>query len=265
MKHWIFLFAFNYVTIVFAQNLQEEKKLLATDVYSVSVDPLQQIYYINKNKQLIKLSSIQDKIYVYSDLMIDQNTSIYSDNPFKVLLYKKDIGDVIILDNRLTKNSKINLFNLGYFSVSSINNAMDNQSIILFDTDRQQIIKLDQQNKEIFQSINMAQLLQKRISPIQIKEFENKLYLLDAQTGIYIFDQLGTFIKNIPIEKADNFWIISKQIYFYRDQQIWLYNSELFEEIPQYRLDDYTNISLCRDFILGITPQSELYQIYWKN
>jgi hypothetical protein len=136
--------------------------------------------------------------------------------------------------------------------------------MILFDTYRQQIIKLDQQNKEVFQSVNLTQLLQRRISPTQIKEFENKLYLLDPETGIYLFDQLGTYIKNIPIENVENFWIISKQIYFYRDQQIWLYNSELFEENPQYRLEDYTNISLCRDFILGITPQNELYQIEWK-
>ncbi len=264
MKQWILLITFSYFTVVFSQNIKEERKLLAIDVYSVSIDPLQQIYYINKDKQLIKLSSIQDKTYVYSDLMIDQNTQILTQNPFKAMLYKKDVGDVIILDNHLTKNSKINLYNLGYFSVSSINYSMDNQSILLFDTYRQQIIKLDQQNKEVYQSVNMTQLLQKRISPIQIKEFENKLYLLDPATGIYIFDQLGTYIKNLPIENIENFWIVSKQIYFYRNQQIWLYNAELFEEIPQYNLDDYTNISLSRDFILGITPQKELYQINWK-
>lgn len=264
MKTWILYLLLSYFTIVTAQNQQEQNQRLATDVYSVSIDPLQQIYYINKDKQLIKLSSIQEKTYVYSDLMIDESTQIYTQNPFKVMLYKKDVGDVIILDNRLTMNSKINLYNLGYFSVSSITYSMDNQSILLFDTYRQQIIKLDQQNKEIFQSVNMAQLLQERISPVQIKEFENKLYLLDTTLGIYIFDQLGTYIKHIPIQNAENFWIISKQIFFYRDQQIWLYNTELFEEIPQYHLEDYTNISLCRDFILGITPQKELYQINWK-
>lgn len=264
MKNWILFISLSYCSVVFAKELQEVRTLIATDVYSVSIDPLQQIYYINKNKQLIKSSSLQDKDYIYSDLMIDQNTSIYTQNPFKVLLYKKDVGDVIILDNRLTMNSKLNLFNLGYFSVSSVTYSMDNHSMILFDTYRQQIIKLDQQNKEVFQSVNLTQLLQKRISPTQIKEFENKLYLLDPKTGIYLFDQLGTYIKNIPIENVENFWIISKQIYFYKDQQIWLYNTELFEEIPQYRLEDYTNISLCRDFILGITPQNELYQINWE-
>ena len=187
MKNWILFITFSYFSVVFAKELQVERTLLASDVYSVSIDPLQQIYYINKNKQLIKLSDIQDKKYVYSDLMIDQSTSIYTQNPFKVMLYKKDVGDVIILDNRLTKNSKINLFNLGYFSVSSIAYSIDNQSIILFDNYRQQIIKLDQQNKEVYQSVNMTQLLQKRISPTQIKEFENKIYLLDTLFGIYIF------------------------------------------------------------------------------
>lgn len=264
MKSTILIILMSYCSVLFAKELQEERTLIATDVYSASIDPLQQIYYINKSKQLIKTSSFQDRNYIYSDLMIDQNTSINTQNPFKVMLYKKDVGDVIVLDNRLAKNSKMNLFNLGYFSVSSITYSMDNHSIILFDTYRQQIIKLDQQNKEIFQSVNLTQLLQKRISPVQIKEYENKLYLLDPESGVYVFDQLGTYIKNIPIENVENFWIISKQIYYYRDQQIWLYNSDLFEEIPQYRLEDYTNIFLCRDFILGITPQNELYQINWK-
>lgn len=249
---------------LWAQDTLNGKKLLAENVISTAIDPLQQIYFINQNKQLIKLSSIQDKEYVYSDLMIDANTSIHAQNAFKVILYKKDVGDLIVLDNRLTVTARLNFFDLGYFAVSGMTMSNDNHSIWLFDEERQQIIKLDQQNRQVYQSNNLTQVLPARIHPVQIIEQENKLYLLDKKQGIYIFDNTGNFIKQFPIEQADRIWVLSGQIYFYRAGQIWQYDLRLFEEIPLYKTDDYKSIDLCRDFILGITSEGNLYRFGWE-
>lgn len=265
MKWWL-----TYLTIacshwLLAQDLLNERKQLAINVMSTAIDPLQQIYYINQNRQLVKLSSIQDKEYIYSDLMIDANTSIHAQNAFKVILYKKDVGDLLVLDNRLTLTAKLNFFDLGYFSVTGMTVSNDNKYIWLFDQDRQQIIKLDPQYRQIYQSNNLTQFLPARIRPVQMIEHENKLYLLDRHTGIYIFDNVGNFIKSYPVEHADKMWLISGQIYFYREGQIWQYDTRLFEEIPRYAMEDYRSIDLCRDFILGVTPDNTLYQFPWER
>ncbi len=248
---------------LWAQDIFGEKVFLAGNVISTAIDPLQQIYFINQNKQLIKLSSIQDREYVYSDLMIDANTSIHAQNAFKVILYKKDVGDLLILDNRLTLTAKLNFFDLGYFAVSGMTMSNDNKHIWIFDEERQQIIKLDPQYRQVYQSNNMTQVLPARIHPTQIIEQENKLYLLDKKSGVYLFDNVGNFIKQYPIEHAEHIWVLSGQIYFYRAGQIWQYDIRLFEEIPLYKTADYKSIDLCRDFILGITPEGDLYRFPW--
>lgn len=247
-------------------NPSKDKGLLLSDqVWTMSVDPLQQIYFINGKRQLVKLSSILEKELVYSDLMIDDQTQIITQNPFKILLYKKDVGDVIALDNRLNVTVKTNFFDLGYFSVSGMTFSVDHQSIWIFDVDRQQLVKLDQQYKVQYQSHPLSQIIAQKIQPQQILAFENFIYLLDQQSGVYIFDNVGNFSKKLPIQNAEKIWIISNQIYFYRQGAIWKYDTMLFEEIPLYDLPEFKKIELSRDFILGITQQDELYQLQWKK
>ncbi|MCO5229791.1 MAG: hypothetical protein M9958_01415 [Chitinophagales bacterium] len=251
-------------TIVLGQVSPNGRTFIDDKVVSVAIDPLQQIYYTNTKKQLIKISNQIEKTYSYSDLMIDEHTSVIPQNPFKIILYKKEVGDFLVLDNRLNLSAKVNLFDLGYFSVTSLTVANDNKHLWVFDFDRQQIIKLDQQYNTVFQSNILTQILGKKINAIQLIEKEDKLYLLDNKNGVYIFDNMGNYIKNYPIENAEKIWLISGQIYFYRDEQIWQYDTQLFQEVLKYNMQGYTSIDICRDFILGITPNGELYQQKWE-
>lgn len=251
-------------TMVFGQTSSKERTFVADKVVSATIDPLQQIYFTNTKKQLIKISDQLGKTYSYSDLMIDEHTSVIPQNPFKIILYKKEVGDILVLDNRLNLSAKVNFFDLGYFSVTSLTVANDNKHLWIFDLDRQQIIKLDQQYNAVFQSNILTQILDKKINAIQLIEKEDKLYLLDSKNGIYIFDNMGNYLKNYPIENAKKMWLISSQIYFYRDEQIWQYDTQLFQEVLKYNMEGYTSIDICRDFILGITSNAELYQLKWE-
>ena len=264
MKWILTLCTYSALFILQAQTQLNQKIFLAEGVFKSAIDPLEQIYYINKNKQLIKISNLQDRKYVYSDLMIDHSTTVNVQNPFKTALYKKDVGDLMILDSRLTLTSKTNLFDLGYFAVTAFTLALDNKCLWIFDEDRQQIIKLDQQFKEIYTSANLSQILSSKIRPIEILEKENLLYLLDTVQGVFIFDNVGNYVKNYPIAHAEKIWLINGELYFYRQGQIWKYDTLLFEEIPQYQTIDYHSVSFCRDFILGINTQGQLYKLLWN-
>jgi|GEM_PF-4454175 len=248
-----------------AQDTLARKKVVNDLVLTAALDPLNQIYYINNQRQLVKLAPSQDKQFLYTDLFVDARTVIQSHNPFKILLYKKDVGDLAVLDNRLTLTGKINLFDLGYFDVSCISSANDNQSIWLFDQARQQLFRLDQQYKESFASPVMPQLLGTDIHPVYVIETEGKVYLLDPKKGLFIFDNVGNFSKQLPITRANRIWIFGNQIYYYHSGQIWMYDTLLMEERPAYTLEGYSDISLCRDFILGLTPEKELFRIEWNN
>lgn len=261
---WVILLLYLMAPLVHGQDSISTKKI-AEQVYCVAIDPLHQIYYINAQKQLVKLSSLQEKEYVYSDLMIDDQTQIITQNPFKIILFKKDIGDIIVLDNRLNVTVKTNLFDLGYFSVSGLTFSIDNQYIWIFDVERQQLVKLDQQYKPVYHSNNLTQVLSQKIQPHQLLVFENSIYLLDQNSGIYLFDNVGNYSKKIPILHAEKMWVIANKIYFFREGQIWFYDPLLFEEMPFYSLPRYEQVELTRNFILGISKDKELHQFHWKK
>jgi len=262
---WAYILSIFIWSSAFAQELPiDNRTLISEDVLSTAIDPLHQIYYINKDRQVVKVSNTQNRDYSYSNLMIDDNTSIHVQNAFKVALYKMNVGDFLMLDNRLNLTAQTNFFDLGYFAVSATAVSTDNKYIWLFDQDMQRLIKLDQKFKEVYRSNNLTQAIDQSIQPEQIIEKKNKLYLLDKEKGVYIFDNVGNYIKRYPIEHADKIWLISNQLYFYRTGQLWLYDHLLFEEIPQYSLPHYTSIDLCKDFILGITQDGKLYKYLWK-
>ncbi|MCO5233164.1 MAG: hypothetical protein M9888_05455 [Chitinophagales bacterium] len=264
MRQLLFLIILLAQIKIFGQDSTDKKISVAQNVISVAIDPLEQIYYTNSKKQLIKLSDQQDKTYSYSDLMIDESTIVLPQNPFKIILYKKEVGDFFILDNRLNLSAKANFFDLGYYSVSSLTLSNDNKHLWIFDFDRQQILKLDQQYNPVFQSNILTQTLGKKINAIQLIEKENKLYVLDSINGVFLFDNLGNYIQHYPIENATRMWLISGQLYFYKNNSIWLYDNKLFEAFQKYNLlENYTSIDLCRNFILAINRQGELYQIKW--
>lgn len=262
---WTYILLISFWSNANGQELSIDSGILISeDVLSTAIDPLQQIYYINKNRQVVKLSSTQNKEYSYSNLMIDDHTSIHVQNAFKVALYKMNVGDFLMLDNRLNLTAKTNFFDLGYFAVSATSVSTDNKYVWLFDEDLQRLVKLDQKFKEIYRSNNLTQSLNQSIHPEQIIEKKNKLYLLDKEKGVYIFDNVGNYIKRYPIKNADKIWLIADQLYFYRTGELWLYDNMLFEEVPQYSLPHYTSIDLCKDFILGITQDGKLYKHNWK-
>ncbi|MCO5247489.1 MAG: hypothetical protein M9887_00850 [Chitinophagales bacterium] len=238
-----------------------DKTLVDKNVVTASIDPLGQIFYINQSKQLIKLSKLQESPYIYSDLTINRNSRLITDNTFKTILYKKDIGDFLLLDNRLKLLSKSNFYDLGFFAVDALAISNDQKNIWIFDSQRQQLIQLNQQYDISYQSNNFTQYLSQQLQAVQITEEKQHVYLLDKIHGLYVFDNTAVFVKRLPIENADRFWLINNQIYFYRENTLWKYDTLLFEETPVLQLDKiYTSIDINRDYLIALTENGDLYR-----
>jgi len=57
-----------------------------------------------------------------------------------------------------------------------------------------------------------------------------ELFMNDPETGILVFDQYGTFFKTIPIKSIKGFQIIDKQLYYFSDSSLYVYNLKTHEE-----------------------------------
>lgn len=240
-------------------------KVTTDKVLVAALDPLQQIYYINDQRQLIKLVPNQNRQYLYTDLFVDGQTILQVQNPFKVLLYKKDVGTLITLDSRLNVTGKINLFDLGYFDVSAVAAANDNLSLWLFDKASQQLTRLDQQYRPVFTSPVMPQQIGFDLNPSFITETEGKVYVVDNEKGIFVFDNIGNYFKQIPLKGLGKIWVFGPRILYFLDGTIWQYDLMMMENKAIMPLEEYNQIHLSREFILAKNNSGELFRIPWPK
>lgn len=240
-----------------AEKVTEDKVLVA------ALDPIHQIYYINNKRQLMKLVPAQNRTYLYTDLFVDGQTVIQAQNPFKLMLYKKDVGTLITLDSRLNVTGRINLFDLGYFDVTALAAANDNQSVWLFDRASQQLVRLDQQYKQVFFSPVMPQQIGYDLNPVYITEQEGRVYLVDREKGIFIFDNIGNYFKKLPLEGLGKVWVFGPRLLYYFEDQVWQYDLMMMEKTPIVPLPGYRDVFLSRDFILALTEDGQLFKIAW--
>jgi hypothetical protein len=102
----------------------------------------------------------------------------------------------------------------------------------------------------------------KTINPRQIVESGILLYLVDSKNGIFVFDNQGNYIKNIPVADTRNIKIIDGIIYYFKENCIYSYNNLTFTETRYTETPDIKNIQVGKTIIAG-TNKDGFVEI-WK-
>ena len=165
---------------------------------NICIDNLGNIY-VYTEKAIVKYNSIGKLLYSYSVTNATKITKIDVLNPLRILVFFKDINQVVFLDNTLSETGiNINLNNID-LQLSTLVCNSSNKGIWVFDSQNIEISHLSNTLETISKTGNLAILLQQEIQPTNMFEFNNQLYLINRKS-ILVFDIFGTFIKEIPFE-----------------------------------------------------------------
>lgn len=198
----------------------------------------------------------------YGSIYINENTEIISINGFKTILFSPDFGKIIQLDNRLRELDIIDIYNLGTYIITCVGVSYDNNFLWIWDAATQQIVKLDKDHQAIFHSNTLSLWTGTQINPIQIVESGIYLYLLDNKNGIYIFDNQGNYIKQIPITNISSIEIIDGQLIYYKENCIYSYNMLTFSEIKYTQTPKLDKIQLGQSILTGMNSNGNVE--IWK-
>lgn len=187
--------------------------------------------YIYDTKTISFYNQSLEKQYTYNEKSLASEISyIDISNPFKILVYYKDIYTLVFLDNTLSKiGIPIKLESIG-LEQSVIAASSNNNGFWVFEKKNNELIKIDQSLHEIQKSSNINQLLNSAINPVFLIEQNENVFLCDPLLGILMFDLYGTYLKTLPLKNINSFQVIGEHIFYHNDNKLKSYNFRSFAE-----------------------------------
>ncbi|MEI6019829.1 MAG: hypothetical protein WCR21_01755 [Bacteroidota bacterium] len=194
-----------------------------------NVDNIGNMYLTNES-ELQKYSASGKLFARYSNLQLGEISSVDATNPLKILLYYRDLQQIVFLDNQLSNNSEnVSLVNLGY-EQSDLVCSSTNNSFWIYTKQNNELLRFNENSQKIANTGNLKQVLQNDLTPNYITEHNGYLYLNCPENGIYVFDMFGGYVKLIGLRQLRQFKVNDNILYFQKDSSLCSYNLKLFEE-----------------------------------
>lgn len=201
---------------------------------TIAVDPQGNIYAID-NSTLYKYAPDGSLLHNYTNNMLGNIASVDVDNPLKIMLFYRDAGAILFLNDKLSPiGDIIDLFSKGFTTISLSTYSTKN-NILLYDEANTDLIILD----FYFNEKEHIHYNFQEFHPVILKDINEKIiYMQDPQNGIYFFDSFGTFDKNIPLLSDHPVQIFNDYIFFIKNNQLNSYNFSRLEantltELPE--------------------------------
>lgn len=218
--HTLLLVFFSYAY----SNAQPIQKTI-DKVSNFEIDPLGNCYYL-KSDDLVKLNPSGKELVRYSMKNLGTPSAIDVSNPLRILVFYSSQAVIRILDNNLIDQSELDLRSMGIIQPKVMAGTPD-QGIWIFDEISASLIKIDTKLKSTALSVDLTQLTGRRPNPVRLIANQNWVIMHDQQ-GIIIFDQFGSKLKSIPLEKPSITLQLSENSLLYSDNgQIMSYQMNL--------------------------------------
>ena len=193
-----------------------------------STDKFGNLFAILGN-QLLQFDKNGKPLANFSKGNLGELRSVDASNPLKIVLFYPDFAQIVTLNSKLGEQSVINLRNIG-LNQPLVACSSENGGFWIYDRDDDQLKKIDLNLQIAFQSGNLTQAFGQTIQPNFICESGGYVYLNNPETGIKVFDQFGTFYKEIPYPGLRSFQIVDQNILFVKDNKFFRYESKSVSE-----------------------------------
>ena len=211
-------------------------------------------FYIIDQDNLIKYDSEGHTLYHYSNKLLGNIDQIDISNPLRLLLFYKDQGLIIVLDNTLSQQKEpISLNELGLYQTSCIANSNFDNGIWLYDIDVNEIIKINHLSQINYRSGNLSVLIPNMEFPIlNLKEKNRKLYVV-TRNKIFVMDQFGSLLSVITLSAEKGLIIKEKNIITYDGNAICQFDILDFKIDTLLKTKEYFKIMKLENNIVAVS------------
>lgn len=254
MRISIFFFAMLFSWLAQGQKLLSERSL--RDARLISTDEIGNVYIVYEDNSLVQYNEKGDSITNFRGIQNGRLAHIDTRNPLKLLLFYPDFSKIVVLDRMLSLKTEIDLRQMRLFQVAAVGMGMDG-NIWVYDVNNVQLLKIDEQMNVINRSDDLRSAIQSFPEPISLQESERKIYLLDPNFGVYVFDQFAAFLNQIALPKVSN-------LQLYGSQMLYTANDQLINFNPINNTTKIIELPKEAPFLMARIDKEKLYLLY-KN
>lgn len=234
IKHFqiLFIFLFAFFQSGWSQQSATKKDssfmLLRTyqgDIADAALDNLDNLYIISSTGQIKKYNASGDSMGLYNQVRnFGKLHTLDVSNPLKILLFYKDFSTVVILDRFLAVLTTVDLRKFSILQPAAIGLSYDNH-IWVFDEYDNKLKKIDEQGTKFLETTDLRAVFDQGISPQKIINDNKLVYLADSTSGVFVFDNYGSFKKKIALRNWQSIAINSTNVVSTRNETISIYNT----------------------------------------
>ena len=213
----------------------------------INADKLGNIYACD-GSILYKFSQTGELLCSYSAYFSGKIENFDTYNPMKILIFSKDFTQITFVDNKLAHQHNQSILSDNNLHIPMCVCSSYDNGFWVYDDGYNQIFRFNANGQIQNNSSAFSTIWDKKVCPTQIfEDLSGKLIAYDSLNGFFLFDQFGTFIKNVPILHLSHISIYQQYVVFIQDNLLHFHNLDT--------LQDYTSP----------LPNEDVEQIHIQN
>lgn len=192
-------------------------------IENISVDRLGNFYLILKNSVIQKYNP-DGELLAESKPMEAKKINVEAWNPLQIVVHSPDSFHYHILDHEL-QNERIVVLDSSLAIFPHLISPGYESSLWIIDGADQSLKRIESLQKGLtYESKLQAPGWDDDPNIIQIREYQNMIFLLDTESGISMFTSLGKLVRSIEERNIKYFNFMGEELYFLKDNKIILFD-----------------------------------------
>lgn len=242
-------FLVNAQTITLAERIP-----LIEEPISVSIDRTDHIYIAGEKGNVYKYYSNGELLYTYSPQKPGRVKNLEAWSTLKLLVFYEGLQEFTFLNRFLTHISTQKFGSDIYARLATI--SSDN-NLWVFDDQDYTLKKINLNYFEPQIVATLSNIISDDFIGRNLREYQNFVFLSDENSGIYVFDNLGNYIKLLPFTSASFFNFHKTELYFLNNTQLEFYDLYSAETRS-------VEIPTDNDYLYALVTEDHLYLISKK-
>lgn len=242
---------------LFGQSIKKDTLHVSNDIIAFSQDRSNNIFLAFAGGDITKYSPNFDSLLSYSPTKVGDVTLLEAWHGFQIFTFYDQFQEYTLFNRYLTQDTHYSLVQtpVDYVDMCTISS---DQNLWVFEENSLRLLKINTTIKEVTLEVPLEFIISNQEHHITfLKEYQNLLFIVDALSGVYIFDNLGNYLRKIEVTgvtKCD----------FRKDQLIYLVDNKI-QLLNLYQQGPVQEIKIPPGKYLGLLPLEHSLILVEKN